>query len=271
MKLPLDLIRIDGATQPRQFLDQDVAGDYAEEMKAGAKFPPVEVFYDGTDYFLADGFHRYRATWINDGEEIECNVHQGTLEDAQWFSIAANKSHGLRRSNEDKQRAVKAALQHPKSVGLSDREIARHVGVDHQTVANWRGKLSGEIRQIETRTVTRNGTTYTQNTANIGRKEEIPRVFLHEQRSLSESTPPAASPQISRGFATATAAEEPSEDLLALASLIAAAETIRDCELTARDLGKLVNQHGGEYAPRLLETIYEFIGEVISSASSASA
>lgn len=82
--------------------------------------------------------------------------------------------HGLRRTNEDKQRAVQAALRHPKSTNLSDREIARHVGVDHQTVANWRSRLSVEFRQIEPaeRTVTRNGTTYQQHHRGLRRHRQ---------------------------------------------------------------------------------------------------
>ena len=83
--------------------------------------------------------------------------------------------HGLRRTNDDKQRAVKAALAHPKSAGMSGRDIARHVGVDEGTVRGWREKLSAELPQIAERTVTRNGTTYQQNTANIGKgKRDFP-------------------------------------------------------------------------------------------------
>ena len=67
------------------------------------------------------------------------------------------------------QRAVKAALMHPQGSGKSDRQIAAHVGVDHQTVANWRAKLTGEIRQSDVRTG-RDGRTI--NTANIGRRPE---------------------------------------------------------------------------------------------------
>jgi hypothetical protein len=77
-----------------------------------------------------------------------------------------NKSHGLRRTNADKQRAVEAALLHPKSRELSDSQIARHVGVDHKTVSAQRSILG--ISQ-DSRTVNRNGTTYQQNTANIGK------------------------------------------------------------------------------------------------------
>ncbi len=43
----------------------DVVLDYAEDMAAGATFPPVEVYYDGSIYWLADGYltqmDRYHA------------------------------------------------------------------------------------------------------------------------------------------------------------------------------------------------------------------
>jgi hypothetical protein len=60
--LPLDSIRIDGGTQPRSVLNFDTIDDYAEAMKAGAKFPAVTVYYDGEIYWLGDGFHRHRAS-----------------------------------------------------------------------------------------------------------------------------------------------------------------------------------------------------------------
>lgn len=56
----------------------------------------------------------------------------------------------------------------------SDREIARRCGVDHKTVGRLRDDLSGEIPQIPiTRKVSRNGMTYTQNTANIGGSKPV--------------------------------------------------------------------------------------------------
>ncbi len=138
--LPIDVIRKDGGTQPRSLLDFDVIDVYMDAMKGGAEFPPVDVFYDGTDYWLADGFHRVKARFAADFEDIACLVHQGTVQDAQWFSYAANKTNGLYRSNADKQRAIKAALAHPKGASLSDRKIAEHVGVDHKSIAAWRAR-----------------------------------------------------------------------------------------------------------------------------------
>lgn len=65
---------------------------------------------------------------------------------------------------------MKAALVHPSGAGKSDSAIAKHVGVDHVTVKNWREKLTAscEIHKMDSRTVTRGDSTYQQNTANIG-------------------------------------------------------------------------------------------------------
>jgi len=169
MQLNLHQIRTDGGTQPRAALHQDVILEYQEQMEAGIAFPSPTVFFDGQEYWLADGFHRHAAAaGAFPGKPIECEVRQGTQGDAQWFSYSANQSHGLRRSNEDKQRAVRAALAHPKAATLSNIQLAQHCGVDEGTVRKYRQNASSEFPKIATRQVTRGGTTYQQNTANIG-------------------------------------------------------------------------------------------------------
>lgn len=165
--LPIASIRVDGGTQPRAVLDFDAIEDYAEAMSAGMKFPPVVVFYDGESYWLADGFHRVKAAYAAGFDTVRCDVHQGTIEEAQWYSFGANRTNGLRRTTQDKQRAVKAALIHGRGSALSDRQIARHVGVDQKTVSNWRRQLeaSEEIPQIAARTASRRGKAYQQDTS----------------------------------------------------------------------------------------------------------
>jgi transposase-like protein len=172
VRLPIAEIRLDGGTQPRSALDFAAIDDYAEAMAAGVKFPPVVVFHDGEHYWLADGFHRLKATFASGFDAIDCEMRQGTLEDAQWYSFSANKANGLRRTNEDKQRAVKSALLHPRAAEMSNSAIARHVGVDEATVRNWRTRLaaSSEIPKIDIRTVLRQGSTYQQRTTQIGRR-----------------------------------------------------------------------------------------------------
>jgi len=159
-------LRMDGGTQPRSEISEDIVSEYAEDLRAGADFPPVQVMYDGTHYWLYDGFHRVRAAGRVGREEVGAEVHQGTKEDAQWASLAANKRHGLRRDEKDKRRAIKRALK-MRGANTSDRQIARHVGVDNETVGKYRRELEsgGEIRQVDERTGA-DGKTY--DTSNIG-------------------------------------------------------------------------------------------------------
>ncbi len=169
--LSLNSIRLDGGTQPRAAIYQNVIDDYAEAFKAGATFPPIVTFFDGTAYWLADGFHRHAGAKKARLNGIDADIRQGTRRDAVLFSVGANASHGLRRTAEDKQRAVRTLLTDDEWKKFPIRKIARLCAVDEGTVRNHIKKLSAEIPQIEkpaVREVERNGTTYLQNTTNIG-------------------------------------------------------------------------------------------------------
>ena len=81
-----------------------------------------------------------------------------------------------RRRTPDKRKAVKAALLHPNGAKMSDNQIAKHVGVGQPMVSRIRHEMesSYSLNKIETRTVTRNGKTYEQDTANIGKQTATP-------------------------------------------------------------------------------------------------
>ena len=178
--LALTAIRRDGGTQPREGIDWDHVKDMQQALADGALLPAVSVIYDGADYWLWDGFHRWHA-YNNIGQlEIPVIISQGTQDDAQWESFAANQAHGLKRTPSERERAIRGALKHPKSAGMSNSAIAKHLGVSDKTVAQYREKmeLSSEIPKITTRTVERNGQVYQQNTANIGATRPAPPVML---------------------------------------------------------------------------------------------
>lgn len=142
MKLNYEQIRMDGGTQPRSQLLIEVMEDYAEQMRAGVEFPPITVFFDGREYWLADGFHRLGAALrVRPADPIEAEVIQGSQTEAQWYSFGVNKTHGLRRTKEDRVRAIKAALRHPEGMKRSDNDIAKHVGVSDKTVAKYRAEI----------------------------------------------------------------------------------------------------------------------------------
>ncbi|ORC47825.1 hypothetical protein B2G74_22225 [Burkholderia sp. A27] len=166
--IKLALIRIDGGTQSRASINEDTVADYAEAITGGAKLPAVIVFHDGTDLWLADGFHRYRAHNKIGALDIDADVRNGTQADAKLFAYGANKDHGLRRTNEDKKKAVIGMLT---DFGeWTDNRIANHVGVDHKTVAAHRTSILGNSQDTPSvRTAERNRKTYAQNTTNIGK------------------------------------------------------------------------------------------------------
>jgi hypothetical protein len=178
VNLRLDQIRIDGGTQPRVEIDQGVVSEYADLYRRGKDLKPVVVFFDGATYWLADGFHRY---WAN--RKINCNqifaeVHQGSQRDAILYSVGANADHGLRRSNEDKWKAVKTMLTNPQvskdedGNPWSDNAIAKRCHVSSPTVAKVRSTLN-----IQSAPVRKTSDGRTMNTANIGRNQQPPRRF----------------------------------------------------------------------------------------------
>ncbi len=172
ISLLLDSIQADTRAQSRAEIDMVVVGEYADDMKSGAIFPPLVVFYDQTTYWLAEGFHRYHAYKQAEITTISSIIKAGGLREAILQSLGSNTDHGKRRSNADKRRAVEMMLKDAEWRLLNDREIARQCGVTHPFVAGIRREVSGNDYQIEPRTATRNGTTYTINTGNIGKKAE---------------------------------------------------------------------------------------------------
>jgi ParB-like chromosome segregation protein Spo0J len=137
--LDMSVVRIDGDTQPRTAISPAVVQEYMEDMQAGAEFPPVTVVHDGATYWLVDGFHRFFAHRRLNRKEILAEVVTGEWKDARWLSVAANKTHGLRRTNEDKAKAVTRALR--LRPDLSDRAIAEHIGVSNDMVSRYRHAL----------------------------------------------------------------------------------------------------------------------------------
>ncbi|WP_353428918.1 ParB N-terminal domain-containing protein [Paracoccus denitrificans] len=188
MSVHIDKIRIDGGTQARACLNEQTVAEYAEAMEdPNTVFPPVVVYFDGREYWLADGFHRL-AAWRQIGRtDIPADVRQGDRRRAILHSVAANSAHGLRRTNEDKRRAVLTLLEDEEWSSWSDREIARKCAVSPSFVGALRGASVHGGQIAETRTVQRNGTTYQQNIAKIGEKPR-PRV---EPIELIEDEPPA--------------------------------------------------------------------------------
>ncbi len=179
-RLPLASIRLDGGTQARVHLNQDAVDEYAEilGLEDGPGLPPVDVFFDGSDYWMADGFTRYFAQQKRGEQYLDAIIHTGTQRDAILFAMGANASHGQRRTNDDKRKAVETLLNDAEWSKWSNREIARRVGVSDIFVGNVRSKLTANAcseTPAERKFTSKHGTESTMDTANIGKtKPKIP-------------------------------------------------------------------------------------------------
>lgn len=149
MNISLDKIIINGGTQSRDKIDENVVADYADQMLAGAQFPPLDVFHDGVSYWLGDGFHRYFAAKRAKSPGFKCNVHEGTLRDAILFSFGANKNHGLQRSAATKRKIVMGMLADLEWQDWSDREIAKWCGVSNTFVSALRKEVGAQKTQTK--------------------------------------------------------------------------------------------------------------------------
>lgn len=136
--LKLDQIRLDGGTQIRATINQEAVAEYADARNSGAVLPPIIVFFDETEYWLADGFHRFHSAKKNKAKSMRVDVRIGTQRDAILFAVGSNDKHGLRRTNADKHKAVEALLADADWAPNSDRWIAGKANVSHTLVAKIR-------------------------------------------------------------------------------------------------------------------------------------
>jgi len=144
--LPIADITVDPDVQQRvSHVNLDLVAEYAEAIHDDATFPPVVVFHDGSEYWLADGFHRVEAARQAGLQEIQAYVRQGGRRDAVFFAVGANVDHGAQRTKADKRRAVETLLSDPEWSQRADSWIAGTARVSHTFVARIREAIGADV------------------------------------------------------------------------------------------------------------------------------
>lgn len=136
--LNIGALVLDERLQSRtEIIEQNIA-EFADDIKAGDEFPPVLVYFDGINYYLTDGYHRYHAHKRANKAGLLCKVINGTIRDAILHSTSVNSDHGMRRTHADKRKAVMTMLDDIEWSLWSNSEIARHCKVSVPFVSNLR-------------------------------------------------------------------------------------------------------------------------------------
>jgi hypothetical protein len=157
--LSVDVINISGGTQSRLKIDQNYVEEIYEKMKEEVEYDAVTIFFDGKEYWLSDGFHRYHATRKLGKASIKCKITNGLLRDAILYSKSANNNHGLPPTLQDKLNNAKELCDDFEWSEFSNRQIGRICDVSHVTVAKLRiGKVPEKVKffdkdgEVRTRT-----------------------------------------------------------------------------------------------------------------------
>lgn len=144
MMIPISSITLDKRLQLRVQENPEAIQEWATSMIAGVVYPDVKLMQVDEVLYLCDGWHRLKAAVRAEKSEIGAEIVVGTWRDALLAAIGANAQHGIRRTNEDKQRAVRTLLCDPEWAKMSNRDLGALAGVSHEMIRKVRDQLEQE-------------------------------------------------------------------------------------------------------------------------------
>lgn len=176
--LNLGAVVLEQKLQSRVEISEDKVAEYAEAMEHGSEFPAVTVHFNGVNYYLSDGFHRYLATKRLGKAGIICDIIHGTFRDAVLYSTGVNSKHGLPRTIADKRKAVVTLLEDFEWSQWSNAEIARQCDVSGPFVKKVREEIEGVQDTIKYKSSTGK---VVERKATTNKKEKPPEKVEQEQ------------------------------------------------------------------------------------------
>ena len=232
--MKLTEITVDSSLQGRCKLNQEVVDEYSETLREGGKLPAIKVFRVGSSHYLVDGWHRYFAHKKAGLADIEVSVIEGTMREATLYAVGANDDHGLRRTNDDKRKAVMILLDDLEWSEWSDREIAKAAKVSFMTVGRIRKSLG--IAPEEVKAVLKGKETTVKVERNNDVQEKIAEETFENEITAEMEAIVEENESLTRRLAIAAMEATDEEKRLAEDQLVEMAAQIKTLEATNRSL-----------------------------------
>ncbi|ACL04299.1 hypothetical protein Dalk_2606 [Desulfatibacillum aliphaticivorans] len=144
IEVEINDLKMDLAKNCRANPNNEVIANYAELFTEEVEMPPLEAFLVGKEIWLVDGYHRCMGAMQAGKKKINVAIYEGDEKAALRTAVSANATHGLRRTNADKQQAVRMAFSDKEIRGYSANLVAKLCKVSQPTVAKVREEMKEE-------------------------------------------------------------------------------------------------------------------------------
>ena len=146
-KIPLSDIILDETIYPREKIDQKRVGIFAENIRDGLTFDPIEVQPHPTKegkYRILDGVHRYSANKATGATEISVIIKH--LAGTDPLLYAASRAIGPRQlSEEETKNTARRVFQN--NPALTSAQIGKAIGRSRRAVDFYIADLRATIQQ----------------------------------------------------------------------------------------------------------------------------
>ncbi|MDO9579741.1 MAG: DNA methyltransferase [Bacteroidales bacterium] len=205
--IPIAAIILDEDIYPRKGIDPKRVGIFAENLRDGFKFDPIEVEPVPDQpgrYRLLDGAHRWSAYKSTGTTETEAVIKN--LDGTDPLLYAAKKAIGPKQLTEDEARDT-ARRAYNKNTSLSSADIGKAIGRARRTVDSYIADLKAATQldiDIKIYRMNRLGIPQDRIAKRLGQSRETIRDHLAKMATLPN--PPNS--DLSRGFTVSQVAEK---------------------------------------------------------------
>jgi len=207
-KIPISSIILDEEIYPRKGIDQKRVGIFAENIRDGFKFDPIEVQPDPDKpgkYRLLDGVHRWHAFKAVGAAETDAIIIKD-LDGTDPLLYAAQKAIGPRQLTEDEARDT-ARRAYSKNTSLRSADIGKAIGRARRTVDSYIADLRAATQlglDIKTFRMDRLGIPQER----LAKRMGVDQKTIHNHLGKMAALPNLLNSDLSRGFTVAQVAEK---------------------------------------------------------------